>query len=277
MQISWLDARLTRTFMNMANTKLGFRRSVFLVTALSLGFAAEMAGAGVKSNRGSFSGVCEVKGEALVVKLPPPSDQSLLVVCDQVGPMKTVEPRPLSRAEAAKLYSDTLGAAKRDDHEKEWFDKFGIRAATLRKHDSDSDIGAEQLIFAQSENVDDLKSLAASFSGGDSSKVRVATLSSDQDMRKFDSGQLRFFGSACEQNGGTFSSPTDQLLMESLSGEPVKIAGKVVCRCGTQTFSNPVDYSCNSKAKDGARAFIAIEGRDSGTILNSRQAIGTAP
>lgn len=221
----------------------------FFAWALPL---AILGGASGEFAQAKEAAICRENGEVVLVKLPPPRTDALLVKCEQSTNRTAIEPRPFSRAELAKLYNESRGSTPREVQQKKWAETFGINAESLMPNTSDEAMGRETLQFPQSEDLAALRELAQEIQLETSAgKIREVQISTDISMQAFDSSRLRLFANLCEQSGGQFSIP-EKFLEEFQLGTRQSLGGETVCKCRGTVFSNPVDHDCN---KTGDRKF----------------------
>jgi hypothetical protein len=196
----------------------------------------------------------------VLVKLPAPRTDALLVSCNKTSDLPQPEPRPFSRMELARIFNESRGNTPRDEHAEKWKTAFGITQESLRAKTSDIEIGQEILQFPQSSDLEALRALASQISEiqGVSSGVtiREVTIGKELSMQEFESGRLRLFAGLCGQSGGQFSIPA-KFLEEFQLGRRKSLEGEAVCNCKGTVFSNPIDYQCNSsrETSSGERLF----------------------
>lgn len=212
---------------------------------------------GTANGKTSPPSVCKGQDEVVVVKLPAPREDALLVKCDKTSDLSQPEARPFSRVELARLYNETRGNSPREEHAEKWKTTFGITQESLRAKISDIEIGQEILQFPQSEDLAAIRKLASQISETQGISNREVTIGKDLSMQEFESGRLRLFAGLCEQSGGHFAIPA-KFLEEFQLGGRSSLEGTAVCNCHGKVFSNPIDYQCNSKGErkaSGERLF----------------------
>ena len=193
--------------------------------------------------------VCKGLYEVVIVNLPAPRKDALLVKCDKTSDLTQSEPRPFSRAEMARVFSESRGNSPRDEHAEKWKTTFGITQESLRTKTSDIEIGQEILQFPQSDDLAAIRDLASQISeiqgANKGVNIREVTIGKELSLQEFESGRLRLFAGLCGQSGGQFSTPA-KFLEEFQLGLRKSIEGEAVCNCKGTVFSNPIDYECNA-------------------------------
>ena len=234
-----------------------------ILTFLTIAFSIGMADAKPK-----LASVCTGAEEIVVVKLPAPRKDALLVKCDKTPDLSQPEPRPFSRTELARIFSETRGESARDDHAEKWKAAYGITQESLKIKSSDKAIGEEILQFPQSDDLEAIRALAKQVSETQNLGTREVTIGKELSMQEFESGRLRLFASLCTQSGGRFSIPA-RFLEEFQLGVRSSLEGEAVCNCNETVFSNPIDYQCQASSA-GQRLFrvktVAVKPAASGKI-----------
>lgn len=217
--------------------------------------------AGTAYGKPNAPSVCKGIDEVVIVKLPAPRLDALLVKCDKTSDLPQAEPRPFSRAEMVRTFSESRGNTARDEHAEKWKTTFGITQESLRTKTSDIEIGQEILQFPQSADLAAIRALASQISETQSANsgknVREVTIGKELSMQEFESGRLRLFAALCGQSGGQFSIPA-KFLEEFQLGVRKSLEGEAVCNCNGTVFSNPIDYQCNATSANntaGERLF----------------------